>query len=251
MKTIQLKRGKYVADFPILKVKTATVNRDLNIKHSRNFCEKLTKYHFMVPFILDKSNNLIDGHHRYAQALSLKQKTVPVYIVDWVKTNDKKEHLDAIISLNNNNLKWKPIDYLKQQRVANQDYSYIYDMYVKNKDSISIGNVIGCYLNIRKSDKDFTTGKRRIIDKEFGDFLLENLCRLKRTHGNFVQAYCVREFITIAHSKAKRDMKIVSELFRRYETMIVRGDKAITSLIEFKPAFEGELGTLQRLNGKN
>lgn len=251
MKTIQLKRGKYVADFPVSKIKSAKVNRDFNTKHSKSFAPKLTNYHFMCPFIVDTKGQLFDGHHKFEEALRLNQKTVPVYIVDWIKTSDERKFLDAIISLNNGNLKWTSLDYLKQQRINNPDYSYIYNQYIRNKESISVGNAIGCYFNMMKTGEDFRAGKRKIIDKKFGDFLFENICLLRRRYGADIQAYCVREFINIAHNKANRDISVVRELLNRYEAMVVGGDKCVTSLVDFKPAFERELGTIMRLNESN
>ena len=107
MNTQEIKRGEYSAYYPISELKMATVNRDVVVKHAENFKSKLNDFGWMMPIVVSSKGDVIEGHHRIESAKLLKQKTIPAYIVQWVDTNIEKEHLDAIIGLNNSNTLFK------------------------------------------------------------------------------------------------------------------------------------------------
>ena len=109
----KVKVGKFVANYPLKELSQSLVNRDIVGKHSEQFGKKIQEFGFLVPIIADHKGNIIEGHHRALSAESIGMKTVPVYIVNWVDTKNLDEYQKYIISLNNNNRKWTPEDYLK------------------------------------------------------------------------------------------------------------------------------------------
>lgn len=127
MKTTEIKRGQFNAYYPISNLKMAEVNRDVLLKHSENFKQKLNEFGWMMPIVISSDGDIIEGHHRVVCSRLLKQTTVPAYIVDWVDTNKGKEHLNAIISLNNGNKAWTTLDYLKAFSKENKQYAKVYD----------------------------------------------------------------------------------------------------------------------------
>lgn len=241
MSTTEINVGKFNAKFPISKIKLASVNRDLKETHSEGFTKKLTTYGWMMPVIISSKNDLIEGHHRVKSAILLKQKTVPVYIVDWVDTNNRKEHLDSIIGLNNGNLTWTTLNYLKQFAQFNDDYRKVYDIYKANMNNISVGNVVNCYfaLSNRGGSKTFKEGKAKINDIDFANYLLSNFSNLNKEYGKKkIAAYCVREMIQVGYVKCKKDINAMNYLFKMYSKMAKQNHLAITSITDFRPIME-------------
>jgi len=238
--TTQIKVGTFNPNFPISEIKFANVNRDLKETHSERFTQKLTSYGWMMPVIISDKNDLIEGHHRVKSAMILKQKTVPVYIVDWIDTNNPKEHLDSIIGLNNGNLTWTTLNYLKEFAQFNDDYRKVYDMYKANTNNITAGNVVNCYFALSNGgNRKFKEGKAQIKDIEFADFLLNNFSNLNKEHGkNKIAAYCVREMIQIGYNKCKKDVDAMTYLFKMYDKMARQNHLAIASIRDFRPIME-------------
>ena len=136
MNTQEIKRGEYNAYYPISKLKMAKVNRDTVTKHAENFKDKLNDYGWMMPIVVSSKGDVIEGHHRIKSAQLLNQKTIPAYIIEWVNTNIEKEHLKAIISLNNGNKAWSKADDLKAVAKDNKDYNIGYDEHLKKINKI-------------------------------------------------------------------------------------------------------------------
>jgi hypothetical protein len=150
MNTQEIKRGEYNAYYPISKLKMASVNRDTVIKHAENFKSKLNEYGWMMPIVVSSKGDVIEGHHRIESAKLLKQKTIPAYVIQWVDTSEKIQHLNAIIGLNNGNKSWSTSDYLKSFSAYNDDYKIVYDSYLKNINNISVGNVVCAFFGKTK-----------------------------------------------------------------------------------------------------
>ncbi len=110
-----------------------------------NMERKLKENDWLLPIIIAANGDVIEGHHRIESAKLLGETTVPVYVVDWVNTNNAKEHLKCIINLNNGNKAWTSLDYLKAFARDNKDYRKVYNSYLKNSNNISVGNIINCY----------------------------------------------------------------------------------------------------------
>jgi hypothetical protein len=241
MKTQEIKRGKFNAYYLISDLKVANVNRDLFTKHSEAFKSKLTEFGWMMPIVISDKGDVIEGHHRLEAAILLEQETIPVYIVDWVDTSDTSEHLDCIINLNNGNRAWLKVDYLKAFAKENKDYKIVYDAYLSNSNNISVGNVINCFFGKSVNEK-FKKGKCIIEDINFSLMLLNKFSDLISKFGsNKIQAYCVRELITVSFIKAKKDKKAIEHLFRIYEEWAINNHYALTSISRFKPEMEKEL----------
>jgi hypothetical protein len=244
-----LKKGKFKPNYPINKLKYAKVNRDMTLNHAENFKTKLIDYGWMMPIVASVTGDVLEGHHRIESAKLLKQKTVPAYIVDWVNTNQAKEHLDCIISLNNGNRAWSMFDYLKAFAKHNKDYKIVYDAYTSNSNNVSVGNVINIFF--RHNNPKFKKGTAVIEDLDFAKYLLYNISNLYEKYGyKRIQAYCVREFIKVAYAKAQKNKKAVDYLFKQYEKMAKRDHLAISSISEFKPILEVYLNDYKLITKK-
>jgi hypothetical protein len=241
MKTQEIKRGKFNAYYPIENLKPADVNRDLFLKHSESFKNKLNTFGWMMPIVISKYGDVIEGHHRLEAAILLEQETIPVYIVDWIDTSDTCEHLDCIINLNNGNRPWLKLDYLKAFAKENKDYKIVYDAYLNNSNNVSVGNVINCFFGKSINNK-FKKGSCNILDIQFSLMLLNKISELVCKYGSRkIQAYSVRELINISFLKANRDIKTVEHLFRYYDEMARINHPALTSITDFAQQIEKEL----------
>lgn len=233
----ELKRGVFKPYYLISDLKPAKVNRDLYNSHAENFKNKLKENDWLSPVIISNKGDVIEGHHRIESAKLLGQSTVPAYIVSWVNTKIEKEHLNCIISLNNGNKAWSTLDYLKAFARENEDYKIVYNSYKSNSNNISVGNIVNCYFGC--ANKIFKKGKSKIINKLFADYLVNKFSYLNKEYGkNIIAAYCVRELIKVAYTKAKQDKKTVNFLFKKYEEMAKSNHPSITSITKFKPIME-------------
>lgn len=250
MKTEEIKRGEFNAYYPISNLKPSTVNRDLFLKHSESFKNKLNNYGWLMPIVVSKNGDVIEGHHRLESAKLLNQITIPVYIVDWIDTNDSTKNLDCIINLNNGNRPWTKIDYLKAFSIENKDYKTVYNAYLSNSNNMSIGNIINCFFGKNINFK-FKKGICKIDDLNFSNFLLNKISELVCKYGSKkIQAYSVRELINISFLKANKDLKAIEHLFRYYDEMARINHPALTSICDFKPTMEKELN-YYKLTTKN
>ena len=250
MKKQELKRGEFNAFYPIEQLKAAKVNRDIVSKHAENFKAKLNENYWLSPVIISTNGDVVEGHHRVEAAKLLEQKTVPVYIVDWVDTTKEDNHLDCIISLNNGNKAWNNLDYLKAFSRKNKDYKKVYDAFKKNSNNISVGNVINAYFG--KSDRNFKKGLSKIKNEKFANYLLTNFSKLYEEFGTRkITAYCVRELINVAYVKCNSDREAMVYLFKQYRTMAKLNHPAITSITEFRPLMELYLNDYYKLNEIN
>jgi len=244
MRTTEIKRGEFNAYYMISKLKMANVNRDIFTQHAENFKDKLTANGWMMPIVVSSKGDVIEGHHRIISAKLLKQETIPAYIVDWVDTTIETEHLNCIISLNNGNRAWTTLDYLKAFSKENQDYKKVYDVYLKNSNNISVGNVVNCFFT---TSNGFKTGKSTIKNLDFSMFLIGQISKLVAKYGKSnVQAYCVREMITVAFTKAYGDYNAMTYLFKEYALLAKNEHPAATSINKFKPMMELNLSIFNR-----
>jgi len=236
----ELKRGIYIPFYSIKDLKPAKVNRDLFLKHAENFKTKLKENDWLLPIIIAANGDVIEGHHRIESAKLLGENTVLVYVVDWVNTNNAKEHLKCIINLNNGNKAWTSLDYLKAFSRDNIAYKKVYDAYIKNSNNISVGNVINCYFGYGKANSfNFKKGTSIILNENFAEFLVNKFSNLNQKYGKSkIAAYCVRELIVVAYTKAKMDIKTINFLFKKYEEMAKVDHASITSINKFKPLME-------------
>tara|TARA_R110000851_G_scaffold95336_1_gene207147 strand:+ start:60 stop:797 length:738 start_codon:yes stop_codon:yes gene_type:complete len=238
MNTQEIKRGEYNAYYPISELKMAKMNRDLTISHVESFKSKLNDFGWMMPVVVSKKGDVIEGHNRIECAKLLNQKTIPAYVINWVDTNEEKEHLKAIISLNNGNKAWNTTDYLKAFARDNTDYRKAYDSHIKNTNNISVGNVANCFFGKTKG-AGFKKGESKIIDLKFSLYLVSKISNLVQKHGKRkIQAYCVREMINIGFTSAKRDIKTMDFLFKKYDKLAQTNNGVLTSISEFKPTIE-------------
>jgi hypothetical protein len=244
MRTTEIKRGEFNAYYMISKLKMANVNRDIFTQHAENFKDKLTANGWMMPIVVSSKGDVIEGHHRIISAKLLNQETIPAYIVDWVDTTIETEHLNCIISLNNGNRAWTTLDYLKAFSKENQDYKKVYDVYLKNSNNISVGNVVNCFFT---TSNGFKNGKSTIKNLDFSMFLIGQISKLVAKYGKSnVQAYCVREMIAVAFTKAYGDYNAMTYLFKEYALLAKNEHPAATSISKFKPMMELNLSIFNK-----
>lgn len=247
MRTTEIKRGEFNAYYSINKLKMASINRDIFEQHAENFKDKLTTNGWLMPIVVSSKGDVIEGHHRIISAKLLKQKTIPAYIVDWVNTGIEKEHLNCIITLNNGNRAWTTLDYLKAFSKENKDYKKVYDTYLKNSHNISVGNVVNSFF-ASTSKNGFKQGKSEIKDLNFSMYLIRKISKLVTKYGKTnVQAYCVREMITIGFTKAFKDYEAMDFLFKEYAGLAKAEHPAATSITRFKPLMELSLNQFNKL----
>lgn len=246
MKTEEIKRGEFNAYYPISNLKPSAVNRDLFLKHSESFKNKLNNYGWLMPIVVSTNGDVIEGHHRLESAKILKQITIPVYIVDWIDTNDSIKNLDCIINLNNGNRAWTKLDYLKAFSIENKDYKIVYDSYLKNSNNISIGNIVNCFFD--SNNASFNKGLSKIKNAKFAEYLLNNIsCLVSKHTTKKIQAYCIRELIKISYSKTKMDTDSMDYLFKHYDLMATQNHLSLTSISDFKPYMEFILNDYKKL----
>ena len=238
MNTQEIKRGEYNAYYPISELKMAKMNRDLVLSHVESFKSKLNEFGWMMPIVISSKGDVIEGHNRIECAKLLKQKTIPAYVIDWVNTGDEKEHLKAIIGLNNGNKAWNTADYLKAYSRDNYDYKIVYKAYLKHSNNISVGNVANAFFG-NASRIEFKKGNSKIIDLKFSLYILRKISNLvvKYTKTN-IQAYCVREMIYTAFSKAYKDYDAIDYIFKQYANLAKTEHPSATSISKFKPLME-------------
>lgn len=237
MITTEIKRGEFNAYYPISNLKMASINRDIFKPHAENFKLKLNNYGWMMPIVISLKGDVIEGHHRIISAILLKQKTIPVYIIDWVDTNIEKEHLNCIINLNNGNRAWNKLDYLKAYITTNEDYKKVYNSFLINKNTLSVGNVINAYFYENKSN--FNKGLCKIKNEDFAIYLINNFSKLINKHTRRkIQSYCVRELINIAYVKTNMSKDVMNYIFNYYDKMAKTNHLSLTSISDFKPHME-------------
>jgi hypothetical protein len=239
MKTTEIKRGEFKPFYDIKELKMSHLNRDVMVHHSENFKIKLKEFGWMMPIVVSKGGDIIEGHHRVVSAKILKQKTVPAYIVDWVDTNNQKSHLNAIINLNNGNKAWNTLDYLKAFSKENEQYKIVYDAYLQNQNTISAGNAVNVFFGSSRFNDCFKKGTATIKDLKFSLYILNKISNLVNRYGKKnVQAYCVREMINIAFTKIYKNYKAIDYLFTEYGRLAKMGHPSATSITQFRPIME-------------
>ena len=239
----KLKRGTFDAYYPISKLIERQVNRDINEKHVANCKTKLELNGWMSPLIVSHLGHLLEGHHRLIAAVETGAETIPAYVVDWVNSSDEKNHLDAIVKLNNGNRAWNAEDFLKSYAKQNPIYKIVLN---KRKENtlLSVGNIINIYFS--QSDKAFRTGHAKIENIKFSNYLASELSRLKTTYGKKkVVVYCIRETIALANT-VKDDLNAVKCLISRYEGLIKDKSPIASSVSDFAPLMRDCLGEYKK-----
>jgi len=237
----EIKRGKYNPYYPLSELKMASINRDTVIKHAENFKLKLKNFGWMMPVVISSKGDVIEGHHRIQSAKFLNQSTIPAYIVDWIDTDKEKEHLDCIINLNNGNKAWTNVDYLKAFAKENEEYSIVYEAYLRHNKMLSVGNIINCFFG-QFSASRFKKGSANIKNEELAYYLLEKLSNLVLKHTKSkIQAFSIRELIAIAYSKENVDYNVMDYIISEYDDMASINHPKLTSITEFKKHIQSKI----------
>lgn len=241
MKTQEIKVGTFNGFYSIENLKQSLVNRDIVKNHSELFGKKISEYGWMSPIIIDTKGNIIEGHHRALSAESLGLKTVPVYIVHWVKTDDLDEYQKYIISLNNSNRKWSAIDYLKSFSRNKDEYMLVFKKYNKTSSIFSVGNVLNIYFNCG-TNQTFKDGNAKIKNIEFSDYLFENFLRLKSQYGGVkFQAFTINRVCSFVHQKIKTNKKEMDFMFKQLESLAKQDSPLLSSVEMIRPWLNEQL----------
>ena len=244
MTNTNIKVGTFQGSYPVSALKFSTVNRDIVKNHASNFIKKISAYGWIVPIVIDKYGNIIEGHHRVQAAIEMGLKSVPAYIIDWVDTSNLNEYQEYIMNLNASNRTWYAIDYLKTTAINQPDYKTVYNKYMASKDILSVGNVLNMYFNSGASQR-FKDGKSRIKDKDFAEYLFNNFYRLKAHYGKVkFQAFTINRTTQFMYSKCKTRSE-VDYIFKQLERL-ARTNNAILSSVEMIKPFLKEQLDLKR-----
>ena len=240
-KNRQMRTGKFIAQYPIKDLKQSLVNRDIVSNHSDLFAKKIEEYGWLSPIIIDDKGNIIEGHHRTLSAERMGLKVVPVYIVDWVNTEDLDEYQKYIISLNNSNRAWSALDYLKSFSRNKKSYLYVYNQLIASKNVLSVGNVLNIYFN-SGANQTFKDGRSSIKHKEFSEYLYDNFLRLKSLYGgNKFQAFTINRACHFAHQKIKGDRKEMDFIFSQLEELAKTDNATLSSVEMIRPWLNRQL----------
>jgi len=235
MNTQEIKVGRFNAEYPVNKLKHSTINRDIVENHYQGFKNKIEDFGWLSPITIDTKGNVIEGHHRAMSAELLKLKTLPAYIVDWVNTDDLDEYQKYIISLNNANRNWSAFDYLKSFSRNRTQYSFVFDKYNETKNVFSVGNILNIYFNCGTS-KQFKQGTSFIKDKEFSNYIFENLLRLKSKYGGVkFQAFTINRLCSFTHQKIKGNKKEMDFIFKQLESLAKNDSPLLSSVEKIRP----------------
>ena len=240
MTNTNIKVGTFQGSYPVSALKFSTVNRDIVKNHASNFIKKISAYGWIVPIVIDKYGNIIEGHHRVKAAIEMGLKSVPAYIIDWVDTSNPNEYQEYIMNLNASNRSWYAIDYLKTTAINQPDYKYVYGKYVESKDILSVGNVLNIYFNSGCNQR-FKDGKSRIKDLEFASYLFDRFYSLKAQYGKVkFQAFTINRTTKFMYTKCKTRSE-VAYIFNQLE-MLAKTNNAILSSVEMiKPFLKYQL----------
>jgi len=247
MKT-QIKVGTYKSDYPIKKLKQSLVNRDIVKNHCDLFSKKIAEFGWLSPIIIDDKGNIIEGHHRALSAENLGLETIPVYIINWVDTNNLNEYQKTIISLNNSNRKWNSLDYLKSFARTNTKYKSVLKKYYATKDVFSVGNLINIYFN-SGCNSIYRDGNSKFSDKKFSDYLFKNLYELKNKYkSKAFTAYTINQVCSFANSKIKGNEKEMKYILKELEVLAMEKSPMLTSIEMIRPWLNKKIELYRTLN---
>ncbi len=128
--------------------------RTIDNSHVKKLCKSIEEFGQLQPVVIDKNNNVIDGHHRFNACVELD---IPVIINISNKVNG--DNYRNIIEMNNNSKKWSLQDYLNVGVTEKiREYEILEALYEKHS-SLGLKSIIlaCCDLN---TEKMFTSGKK-------------------------------------------------------------------------------------------
>ena len=234
MTNTNIKVGTFQGSYPVSELKFSTVNRDLVKGHASKFIKKISAYGWIVPIVIDKYGNIIEGHHRVQAAIDMGLKSVPAYIIDWVDTSNLNEYQEYIMNLNASNRTWYAIDYLKTTSINQPDYKTVYDKYIASEEILTVGNVLNIYFNSGANQK-FKDGKSRIKNKDFADYLYETFKGLRATWGKIkIQSFTINRTTQFMYSQCKT-LSEVEYIFKQIEMLAEGNSKILSSVQYLKP----------------
>ena len=234
MTNTNIKVGTFQGSYPVSALKFSTVNRDIVKNHASNFIKKISAYGWIVPIVIDKYGNIIEGHHRVQAAIDMGLKSVPAYIIDWVDTSNLKEYQEYIMNLNASNRSWYAIDYLKTTAINQPDYKYVYDKLIESKDILTVGNVLNIYFNSGATQR-FKDGKSRIKDEAFADYLFNEFLDLRARWGKIkIQSFTINRTVSFMYSQCKT-ISEVKYIFEQIEMLAESNSEILSSVQYLKP----------------
>ena len=234
MTNTNIKVGTFQGSYPVSALKFSTVNRDIVSTHASKFIKKISTYGWIVPIVIDKYGNIIEGHHRVKAAIEMGLKSVPAYIIDWVDTSNLKEYQEYIMNLNASNRSWYAIDYLKTTSINQPDYKYVYDKLIESNKILTVGNVLNIYFNSGCSQM-FKDGKSRIKDKEFADYLYETFKNLRANWGNKkIQSFTINRTVSFMYNQCKT-LREIKYIFEQIEMLAESNSEVLSSVQYLRP----------------
>ena len=233
--TTEIKVGKFDLNYPTKQLKHSIVNRDFVQNHSDSFKSKVEEFGWLVPIVIDQYGNIIEGHHRVEMAIKIGMNTLPVYIVDWIDTNNLDEYQQYIISLNNSNRAWTALDYLKTYARNRKDYSYVNKKFSETNDIFTVGNLLNIFFNSGCSTV-FKKGNATIKNRAFSEYLFSKFYNMRKDYGNVkIQAFTVNRVCAFAHQKIKGNLGEMKYIFNQLEILAEDGSPTLSSVEHITP----------------
>lgn len=233
--TTEIKVGKFDLNYPTKQLKHSIVNRDFVENHSDSFKSKVEEFGWLVPIVIDQYGNIIEGHHRVEMAIKIGMRTLPVYIVDWIDTNNLDEYQQYIISLNNANRAWTALDYLKTYARNRKDYSYVYKKFLETDDVFTVGNVLNIFFN-SGSSMLYKKGNATIKNKAFSEYLFNKFYNMRKFYGNVkMQSFTVNRVCAFAHQKIKGNLGEMKYIFDQLEQLAEDDSPVLSSVEHIRP----------------
>ena len=123
----------------------------------------------------------------------------------------------------------------------NEEYSIVYEAYLRYNKLLSVGNIINCFFG-QFSASRFKKGNANIKNEELAYYLLEKLSNLvlKYTKSK-IQAFSIRELIAIAYSKENVDYNVMDYIISEYDDMASINHPKLTSITEFKKHIQSKI----------
>lgn len=222
-----LKIGKFITDYKLSNLVLDNgengVNRSILTENVEDKKQKLEDFGWLVPVVITEKGLVLEGQHRVEAAISMGQRSIPVYIVDWVQDEDVDEVRDVVISLNSGNRAWTQWDYIKSYKNSKQNYRVAYEACIKYSKTLTNGLVVTALFGIGSMNQRFKNGDSELKNQSLHPYLLETSSSLVSQYGksNF-PAQTIRTFMQFAH-KNSEDIGLINYVVNFMKNEIKQG----------------------------
>jgi hypothetical protein len=140
--------GKVYMSYDYDKFKVLNRNRELNIANKRKLIESMKEEQLIIPIIVNKYYQIIDGQHRYFGCVDLG---LPIYYF-----MNPNYGMDQVIRANTVSANWNKEDFL-QTYVTQGIESYKELEEIKNEYAINIGTLLSIIAEFKGQANEYVT----------------------------------------------------------------------------------------------